>query len=151
MTKRIIVALCIVFGVFGLAWIYRTYSIEHQMGIYHKHISSFQKTSLEKVQEKLDAGDSFLLFIGLDSCTHCHEFAPKLEQASKSRKVQIVYVELSKKDNLSSAQKVALSRVMTSSNLPYLAWVSGKSIMVFPQKSDTSVSDIEQFIFDHVK
>lgn len=59
-------------------------------------LKTYEEVSLNKVLEKLDNKESFILFIGSSDCSHCASYKPKLENVIKDYQVKVYYIDVSK-------------------------------------------------------
>lgn len=49
---------------------------------YKDTVADFTKITVPEITEKINNGDAFYLFAGKDTCPYCHEFSPKLREAT---------------------------------------------------------------------
>lgn len=55
--------------------------------------SYLNEIKYDKVMEKVEAKDSFVLLLSQTTCSHCMDFKPKLAKVAKNYKVNIYYLE----------------------------------------------------------
>lgn len=55
--------------------------------------SYLNEIKYDKVMEKVEAKDSFVLLLSQTTCSHCMDFKPKLARVAKNYKVNIYYLE----------------------------------------------------------
>ena len=55
--------------------------------------SYLNEIKYDKVMEKIDAKDSFVLLLSQTTCSHCMDFKPKLAKVAKDYKIEIYYLE----------------------------------------------------------
>ena len=74
-----------------------------------------------KVVEKLENKDSFVLLLSQTTCSHCMEFKPKLASVAKDYKVTIYYLEV---DLLKDKQRDELKKYFNYSGTPTTVFIS---------------------------
>ena len=55
--------------------------------------SYLNEIKYDKVMEKVEAKDSFVLLLSQTTCSHCMDFKPKLARVAKNYKVNIYYLK----------------------------------------------------------
>lgn len=55
--------------------------------------SYLNEIKYDKVMERVEAKDSFVLLLSQTTCSHCMDFKPKLARVAKNYKVNIYYLE----------------------------------------------------------
>ena len=56
--------------------------------------SYLKEIKYDKVMEKVEKKDSFVLLLSQTTCSHCMDFKPKLAKVAKEYKVDIYYIEV---------------------------------------------------------
>lgn len=59
---------------------------------FQEAISYFTEITMEQLNEKLEAKEDFILFMGRPSCSFCRRFAPKLAQVSQEKDLTVYYI-----------------------------------------------------------
>lgn len=60
---------------------------------YQKAVANFNEVTVEQVEEKIEANESFLLFVGRETCPECVEIAPVLAESAKASNSTIYYLD----------------------------------------------------------
>lgn len=58
--------------------------------------TTYEEVSFDTVMEMLDNKQSFILFIGSSSCSHCATYEPKLNSVIKEYQVKVYFIDVSK-------------------------------------------------------
>ena len=82
--------------------------------------SYFNELKFNKVMEKIQNKDSFVLLMSQTTCSHCKDFKPKLARISKEYKVNIYYIEI---DLLTDEQNTELKSYFNFSGTPTTVFV----------------------------
>ena len=72
--------------------------------------NAFVEISLEASLEKIEQGDSFMIYYGKPNCPWCIEAVPVLNEAAKENGAVVYYVDTSKPENYSEAM---IEKIMT--------------------------------------
>jgi len=56
--------------------------------------SYLNKISYDKIIEKVDNKESFILLVSQTTCTHCMSYKPKLEKVAKEYEIDIYYIDV---------------------------------------------------------
>lgn len=59
-----------------------------------KQYTTYEEVSVDTVFQMLDDKESFILFIGSSTCSHCASFEPKLNQVIKKYQVKVYYLDV---------------------------------------------------------
>ena len=59
-----------------------------------KQYTTYEEVSVDTVFQMLDDKESFILFIGSSTCSHCASFEPKLNQVIKKYQVKFYYLDV---------------------------------------------------------
>lgn len=59
---------------------------------YSAIVDTFEPITPEKAQEKIDAGEKEIIFIGKPSCPYCQKFAPKLKKVVDKHDLTVHYI-----------------------------------------------------------
>lgn len=76
---------------------------------------SVTEISFEKLNQKIENKESFILMIGAKSCSHCDMFKITLSEIIKKYKVTIYYIDV---DNLSTEEKSELKNQFPYTGTP---------------------------------
>jgi thioredoxin len=58
--------------------------------------TTYEEVSFDTVMKMLDEKQSFILFIGSSSCSHCATYEPKLNSVIKEYQVKVYFIDVSK-------------------------------------------------------
>ena len=72
--------------------------------------SKLVKINLDKVEEKIDNNDTFILCVSSSTCINCERYLPKLEEISRDYDLEIFYIEV---DKLSSKELTEFKNVIS--------------------------------------
>ena len=73
-------------------------------------LNAFVEISLEASLEKIEQGESFMIYYGKPNCPWCIEAVPVLNEAAKENGAVVYYVDTSKPENYSEAM---IEKIMT--------------------------------------
>lgn len=85
-----------------------------------KKLSTYDEISYNKLIEKLDSKESFILYIGSASCSHCALFKGTINSVIKNYQVKVSYIDISK---LTKTELNLLSSRIQYSGTPTVAFV----------------------------
>lgn len=74
---------------------------EEGLAAYRKSLESLKTIKFEEMKKKVEAKESFLVYIGAERCPYCVKFLPKLEEANKELKKEIFHVDAKSDEGLS--------------------------------------------------
>lgn len=72
--------------------------------------SKLVKINLDKVEEKINNKDTFILCVSSSTCINCERYLPKLEEISRDYNLEIFYIEV---DKLSSKELTEFKNVIS--------------------------------------
>lgn len=72
--------------------------------------SKLVKINLDKVEEKINNKDTFILCVSSSTCINCERYLPKLEEISRDYNLEIFYIEV---DKLSSKELTEFKDVIS--------------------------------------
>ncbi len=72
--------------------------------------SKLVKINLDKVEEKINNKDTFILCVSSSTCINCERYLPKLEEISRDYDLEIFYIEV---DKLSSKELTEFKNVIS--------------------------------------
>ncbi len=75
--------------------------------------TTYEEVSFDTVMKMLDNKQSFILFIGSSSCSHCATYEPKLNSVIKEYQVKVYFIDVSK---LSEAENSKLNAKISYGN-----------------------------------
>lgn len=80
--------------------------------VYNNNInkSKLVKINLDKVEEKINNKDTFILCVSSSTCINCERYLPKLEEISRDYNLEIFYIEV---DKLSSKELTEFKNVIS--------------------------------------
>ena len=58
--------------------------------------TSLKNISYDDLNDKMKNNETFVLYIGSATCSHCEEFKPTLEKVIKKYKLEVYYIDMSK-------------------------------------------------------
>lgn len=91
--------------------------------------------SYDELAKKIENKDTFVLYVGSSSCSHCAEFRPLLEKIINKYKLDVYYINMA---NLSDSKYNAVLKKVDGKGTP---------ITVYLEKGKTKISPkIEGFI-----
>lgn len=82
--------------------------------------SYLKEIKYDKVMEKIEAKDSFVLLLSQTTCSHCMDYKPKLASVAKRYKVTVYYLET---NLLSEKQSTELKSYFNYSGTPTTVFV----------------------------
>lgn len=72
--------------------------------------SKLVNINLDKVEEKINNKDTFILCVSSSTCINCERYLPKLEEISRDYNLEIFYIEV---DKLSSKELTEFKNVIS--------------------------------------
>ena len=82
--------------------------------------SYLEEIKYDKMMEKLNNKDSFVVLFSQTTCSHCMDFKPKLAKVAKNYKIKIYYLET---DLLDSDTTIELKKQFSFSGTPTTIFV----------------------------
>ncbi len=83
--------------------------------------SYLNEIKFDKVVEKIENKDSFVLLLSQTTCSHCMDFKPKLARVAKEKKINIYYLET---DLLSEEETTKLKSYFSFSGTPTTVFIT---------------------------
>lgn len=59
-------------------------------------LTTYNEIDYKKLQNKLDSKQSFILFIGSSTCSHCASFKVTLDKVIKDYQIDVSYIDIAK-------------------------------------------------------
>ncbi|MBQ9181728.1 MAG: thioredoxin family protein [Bacilli bacterium] len=59
-------------------------------------LTTYKEINYKKLTSKLDNSESFILFIGSSTCSHCDNFKKTINSVIKDYQVEVYYIDISK-------------------------------------------------------
>lgn len=100
---------------------------------------SLIEISYEEYQTKIENQESFILYIGSTTCTHCQEFKPRLEDVVAAYDLDVYYLDIYKLDKEQSAYIWDASKI---NGTPEVMFVENGNIKLFPRIQGAVSKDI---------
>lgn len=82
--------------------------------------SSYKEISFDTFEKLVENKESFILFIGAESCSHCVTYKTTINEVVKEYKVDIKYIDV---DKLSTKQDSALKKVASYTGTPTTVFI----------------------------
>lgn len=83
--------------------------------IFFSNPKTYKSITYSELEELIDSGDKFILFIGSDSCSHCTIFKVTVDEVVKKHKIVVNYIDVSK---LSDSEYAYLNAHLSFSGTP---------------------------------
>ena len=74
----------------------------------------------DKLAEKIQNKESFVLYVGSSECSHCADFKPKLEKVINKYKLDVYYINMA---NLSTARYNAVMKKIDGEGTPTTVYI----------------------------
>ena len=116
---------------------------------YEEAVSYFEEISIKEVKSKLENNDSFILYIGRETCPYCQRFVPKLAQAVYETKIKVYYVDSDSDEREEITKFAQLKGIKTVPSLGF--YRSYKLDSLLKKGSKSSVEEIKSFLKDTKK
>lgn len=82
--------------------------------------SNITSISYDELQNKIDNKDTFVLYVGSSSCSHCSAYKPVLEKVLKKYNINIFYIDVGV---LSEAKYNAVMRKVDGDGTPTTVYI----------------------------
>lgn len=131
-------------SVTSLIWFHSSKVTFQEPNNYSEAIEYLTEISLDDVNTKMKKDDSFILYIGRESCPYCRKFAPKLARAAFQSKKTVYYLNSESKDKKQITEFARQHGIQTVPNLGY--YKATKLVTFLEKGSKSSVTEIEEFL-----
>lgn len=101
MKKKLSVLLISIISIVLVIFLAKKYIVKTP---YQKAVANFETVSVEEIEEKLEKGEDFVLYIGRETCPGCVEFVPVLEEVVKTNKLNVLYLDSTDTENKPDVQ-----------------------------------------------
>ena len=101
-----------------------------------KSTKSYIEINYTELNQKLENKDTFALYIGSATCTHCQELKPILEKVITDYDLEIYYIDLNKFDLKNEEERTQYNDVWDSASLtgtPTIVFITEGKINLFPR------------------
>lgn len=111
---------------------------------YAQAAKAYQKISMDQLEEKVEAQEDFLLYIGRESCSYCRVFVPKLTKAIKETHKTVYYVDSNEEEEGQIQDFSQKNGIKTVPSLVY--YQSGQLTDSLKKGSQASTTEIKDFL-----
>lgn len=113
--------------------------------VFADNTSALSEVSLGELQDKVDRGDDFFIFIGMDSCDDCQQFAKNLKPVSEES--EVFFLKFTKDSTLTDSESAYLIELMGGKmDLPFFAHVVNGEVVPLEVAKDKITSEIAEFV-----
>ena len=86
--------------------------------------------SYDELSEKINKKESFVLYVGSSSCSHCADFKPILEKVIKKYKLNVYYINMA---NLSKTRYNAVMKKIDGKGTPTTVYLNKGKTQASPR------------------
>lgn len=141
--RKVLTLLLLLLGAIAI-WFLVDSVTRPQESDYAQAVKAYQKISMDQLEEKVEAQEDFLLYIGRETCPYCQTFVPKLTEAVEETHVTVYYVD-SEKDPDGRIQ--AFRQENGLKTVPSLTYYrSGQLAGLLRKGSQASMAEIKDFL-----
>lgn len=134
------VALIVSFG-----YLFSKSTTSRDLSLFAENTSALSEVSLSELQDKVEQGDDFFIFIGLNSCDNCQRFAKNLKPVSED--TEVFFLEFTKESTLTTSESAYLTELMGGEmDLPFFAHVVNGEVVPLDVAKDKSTAEIAEFV-----
>jgi len=102
-----------------------------------------KEISYDELANKISAKDSFVLYVGSSSCSHCASFRPKLEKVMTKYKLEVYYIDMA---NLSGSKYNAVMEKVDGAGTPTTVYIEKGKTKTSPRiEGDSTKENIIDF------
>jgi len=88
-------------------------------------LKTYTEITYDEYSKMIENKETFILFMGRESCPHCTEFKPTIEKIVKKYQIEVKYLDVSK---LSSTEHSILKNKTFIENIPYTVFINEGSL-----------------------
>lgn len=108
--------------------------------------SSLINISYDELSDKIKKQETFVLYVGSSSCSHCADFKPKLEKAISKYKLEVYYINMA---NLSEAKYNAVMKKVDGEGTPTTVYIKNGKTEISPRiEGAREYDEIVEFFTD---
>ena len=85
--KKLFIGIVIAISLFALGFLF--YSK------FNKKLTEYISITYSELEEKINSGEKFVLFIGSEKCSHCQKYKGTLNRIVKDYNIEIFYIDIS--------------------------------------------------------
>ena len=105
-----------------------------------------ESISYDELASKIENKDSFVLYVGSSSCSHCASYKPKLETVINDYKLEVYYIDMA---NLSEAKYNSVMKKVDGEGTPTTVYLERGKTKSSPRiEGDRDSEDIIEFFQD---
>lgn len=102
--------------------------------------------SYDELASKIENKESFVLYVGSSSCSHCADYRPKLEKIINKYKLEVYYIDMA---NLSEAKYNSVMKKVDGEGTPTTVYLEEGKTKSSPRiEGDRELEDIKEFFED---
>lgn len=95
---------------------------------------SLIEINYDELSNKIQAKDSFVLYVGRKTCSHCQEFKPTIEKVVNKYNLEVYYIDL---DNVSTAKYNAVMKKIDGEGTPTTVYIEKGKTKTSPRIEGT--------------
>ena len=100
----------------------------------------------DELSKKIENKESFVLYVGSSSCSHCADFKPKLEKIINKYSIDVYYINMA---NLSEAKYNSVMKKVDGEGTPTTVYIEKGKTRLSPRiEGDREEDDIIDFFKD---
>lgn len=107
-----------------------------------------KEISYDDLRNKIESKESFVLYVGSSSCSHCAEFRPKLEKVINKYKLDVYYVNMA---NLSEAKYNSVMKKVDGKGTPITVYIEKGKTKISPKIDGAGDEDMIINFFKDLK
>lgn len=111
---------------------------------YQQYVSDLEEITIDQLNQKIANSETFMVYLGRETCPYCNIFVPKLAEAHKDKPVTIYYVDTEKTKGQTLDDFVTHFSIKTVPNFSYFA--NKEKADTLHKGSETSVEEIKAFL-----